>query len=155
MESKLELRVANLDCEHDAAAIERGLTNFPGIDNLRIYPKAAKVSFALDPEVTSPQVVKEKLEALGFPPQEGLAMPDQPKVWQNPKVLTSLASGILLLLGWLLGLAALPEQISLILYIAAILIGGYYFGREALEELIYEREVGIELLMSIAAVTAT
>lgn len=155
MESKLELRVANLDCEHDAAAIERGLTNFPGIDNLRIYPKAAKVSFALDPEVTSPQVVKEKLEALGFPPQEGLAMPDQPKIWQNPKVLTSLASGILLLLGWLLGLAALPEQISLILYIAAILIGGYYFGREALEELIYEREVGIELLMSIAAVTAT
>jgi Cd2+/Zn2+-exporting ATPase len=32
--------------------------------------------------------------------------------------------------------------------------GGYYFGREALQELIYERRVGIELLMSTAAVVA-
>jgi Cd2+/Zn2+-exporting ATPase len=43
---------------------------------------------------------------------------------------------------------------SLALYVAAILIGGYYFGREALEELIYERGVGIELLMAVAAVVA-
>jgi Cd2+/Zn2+-exporting ATPase len=42
----------------------------------------------------------------------------------------------------------------LVIYIAAILIGGYYFGREAIEELIFERQVGIELLMSIAAVVA-
>ncbi|OJX40360.1 MAG: cadmium-translocating P-type ATPase [Chloroflexi bacterium 44-23] len=82
-------------------------------------------------------------------------MPEQPKPWRNPKVLTSVASGILLLVGWLLGLAGLPETVSMVVYIVATIIGGYYFGREALEELIYEREIGIELLMAIAAIVAT
>jgi Cd2+/Zn2+-exporting ATPase len=91
---------------------------------------------------------------LGFPPQEGLTMPEQPKPWRNPKVLTSLTSGLLLLVGWLIELAGAPAIVSMVIYAAAILIGGYYFGREAIEELIFEREIGIELLMSIAAVVA-
>jgi len=81
-------------------------------------------------------------------------MPKQPKPLRNPKVLTSLASGLLLLVGWLIGLAGATEVVSIVIYVAAMLIGGYYFGREALEELIFEREIGIELLMSIAAVVA-
>lgn len=152
---QLELRVGNLDCENDAAAIERGLNNFPGLNQLKVYPKSAKVSLSFDPEATSPEALKEKLDSMGFPPQTGLSMPEQPKPWRNPKVLTSLASGILLLAGWLLGLAGLSETISLVVYIVATITGGYYFGREALEELIYEREIGIELLMAIAAIVAT
>lgn len=155
MNTKLELRVGNLDCEHDAAAIERGLTNFPGLSQLKVYPKVAKVSLTFDPEATTPETLKEKLDDLGFPPQTGLSMPEQPKPWRNPKVLTAAASGVLLLLGWLIGLAGAPEQVSLVIYITATLTGGYYFGREALEELIYEREIGIELLMAIATIVAT
>ncbi len=152
---QLELRVANLDCEHDANAIERGFQDFPGIAELKVYPKSAKVAITYDPAATKPETLKEKLEALGFPPQKGMEMAEQPKPWQNPKVLTSVASGILLLIGWLIGLAGIPEIVSTVIYIAAILIGGYYFGREAIEELIFEREIGIELLMSVAAVVAT
>ena len=151
----LELRVGNLDCAHDAAAIERGLEGFPGLAGLQIYPKSAKVAVTYDPAATTPERLKEKLATLGFPPQEGLAMPEQPQPWRNPKVLTSVASGVLLLLGWLIGLAGAPEMVSWVIYIAAILIGGYYFGREAIEELVFEREIGIELLMSVAAVVAT
>jgi Cd2+/Zn2+-exporting ATPase len=155
MNTKLDIRVGNLDCEHDAAAIERGLTNFPGLNQLKVYPKAAKVSLTFDPETTSPEALKEQLDTMGFPPQAGLSMPEQPKPWRNPKVLTSVASGVLLLLGWLLSIAGVPEAVSLLIYITATLTGGYYFGREALEELIYEREIGIELLMAIAAIVAT
>ncbi len=151
----LELRVGNLDCEHDATAIKRGMTGFPGLDTLKVYPKSAKVAVTYDPAATTPEALKEELETLGFPPQAGLAMPEQPKPWRNPKVLTSVASGVLLLVGWLIGLAGAPETVSLIIYIAAILIGGYYFGREAIEELIFERKIGIELLMGVAAVVAT
>lgn len=151
----LELRVGNLDCEHDATAIKRGMTRFPGLDTLKVYPKSAKVAVTYDPAATTPEALKEELETLGFPPQAGLAMPEQPKPWRNPKVLTSVASGVLLLVGWLIGLAGAPETVSLIIYIAAILIGGYYFGREAIEELIFERKIGIELLMGVAAVVAT
>lgn len=124
----LDLRVANLDCEHDAAAIERGLAGFPGLDTLKVYPKSAKVAITYNPATTTPESLKEKLETLGFPPQEGLAMPEQPKPWRNPKVLTAVASGVLLLIGWLIGLAGAPALVSTVIYVAAILIGGYYFG---------------------------
>ena len=97
---QIDIRVGNLDCEHDAAAIERGLTGFVGLDDLRVYPKSAKVSLAYDPAATSPEALKEKLDTMGFPPQAGFSMPEQPKPWRNPKVLTSVASGVLLLVGW-------------------------------------------------------
>ena len=148
---RFEVRVANLDCEHDAASITRGLTGFTGLAELKIYPKAAKVALSFDPAQTSREALKDKLNSLGFPPQKGLEMAEQPKPWRNPKVLTSVASGVLLLIGWLIGLAGAPESVSLVIFITAILIGGYYFGREAIEELIYEHKIGIELLMTIAA----
>ncbi len=77
-----------------------------------------------------------------------------PPPWRNPQVVTSAISGLLLVIGFVggkLGLASLPETG---LYILAVFIGGWYFGREALHELIREREIGIELLMSIAAIVA-
>ena len=156
MEStKIEVRVSNLDCEHDAANIERGLDGFSGLVGLKVYPKSAKVALTFDPDQTNPSALKQKLETLGFPPQKGMEMAEQPKPWKNPKVLTAFASGVLLLVGWLIGLAGAPALISTIIFIAAILIGGYYFGREAIEELIFERQIGIELLMVVAAVVAS
>lgn len=152
---ELEFRVANLDCEHDAAAIERGLQDFPGITDLKVYPKSAKIAISYDPAATQPEIVSEKLTSLGFPAQRGLTMAEPPKPWRNPKVITSVLSGVLLLVGWLVGLAGAPVIVSTVVYIAAILIGGYYFGREAIEELIFEREIGIEMLMAVAAVVAT
>lgn len=152
---KLNLRLANLDCDHDAAAIKHGLEASPGVYDLKIYPKSAKISLSFDPDMTSPEVIKQKLERLGFPPQAGYSMPQQPKLWNNPQVLASLVSGVLLLAGWLIGMRrGMAEIVSTVLYAAAILTGGYYFGREAIEELLFERKIGIELLMSTAAVAA-
>ncbi|HEY53675.1 MAG TPA: cadmium-translocating P-type ATPase [Caldilineae bacterium] len=151
---KLELRVGNLDCEHDAAALKRSLEDFPGILDLDIYPKSAKVVLAYDPAQTDEEAVREKLETSGFPPVTGLGMPEQPRPWRNPKVILSVISGVLLLAGFLLGLTPAPALLSHALYVAAILLGGYYFGREAIMELVYEREIGIELLMTVAAMVA-
>ncbi|MDA8128399.1 MAG: cation-transporting P-type ATPase, partial [Betaproteobacteria bacterium] len=68
--------------------------------------------------------------------------------------MTSSASGILLALGFVGGDLGLSHVAETLFYVVAVVIGGYYFGREALEELIKERAVGIELLMSVAAVVA-
>jgi len=35
----------------------------------------------------------------------------------------------------------LPPPLQTVIYVVAVLIGGYYFGREALEKLIKEREI--------------
>ena len=150
----VEFRVQNLDCEHDADAIERGLKGFPGLVELHIYPKSAKVRLGFDPYATDADVIRRKLEQLGFPAQEGLEMAGPPVPWCNPKVLTSVASGLLLLAGWLVRRVGAPELVSIALYALAIVVGGYFFGREALEELVFERQIGIELLMGVAAVVA-
>lgn len=152
---RLDIYVANLDCENEAAAITRGLKGTPGVFDLRVYPKAAKVTLEYDPATVSPNSVRDRLRTLGFPPQQGRTLAAPPKPWRNPKVLTSATSGVLLVAGWLIGMAGAPAGVSFGMYVAAILIGGYYFGREALQELVFERQVGIEFLMSLAAVVAT
>jgi heavy metal translocating P-type ATPase len=152
--ASVEFRVQNLDCEHDADAIQRGLKGFPGLVGLRVYPRSAKVLLEFDPDTTDAGALRRTLEQLGFPVYEGLEAAGPPVPWRNPKVLTSVASGLLLLAGWLIGSTGVPELLSVALYVAAIVVGGYFFGREAIEELVFEREIGIELLMSIAAVIA-
>lgn len=149
-----EWRVSNLDCEHDAAALKRGLSGFPGITDIDVYPKAAKVRVRFDAATTSAAQIQTQLGEVGFPAEEGRELPALPKPWRNAKVLTSAASGLLLLVGWLASLAPATEIATVPLYVVSILVGGYFFGCEAIEELIFEREIGIELLMSVAAVVA-
>ena len=152
--SRLEVRVANLDCENEASALRRGLEKIVGLIEVDVFPGSAKVSLLYDPLTVSPEALKERLEVLGFPPVAGLAAPRQPHLLKNPKVLTSLTAGFLLLSGWLAAAAGASVPHPVWFYIGAILLGGYYFGREAAEELIFEYRVGIELLMAVAAVVA-
>lgn len=150
----VEWHVQNLDCEHDADAVRRSLQGFPGLVGVNVYPRSARVRLEFDPATTDAGALKDRLGQAGFPVQESLEAVGPPAPWRNPKVLTSLASGALLLAGWLAGLAGAPRLISIAVHVLAIVIGGYFFGREALEELVFERKIGIELLMSVAAVVA-
>lgn len=77
-----------------------------------------------------------------------------PPPWRNLKVVTSAVAGTLLAMGFFGAIAGLPTPVAIALYIAAVLIGGYFFGREALEELVNERAIGIELLMLVATLVA-
>ncbi|HNP64475.1 MAG TPA: heavy metal translocating P-type ATPase [Woeseiaceae bacterium] len=77
-----------------------------------------------------------------------------PPPWRNPPVVTSVISGLLLAVGFAGGLLGVSDVVQTAIYIAAVFVGGWFFGREALEELVKEREIGIELLMSVAALVA-
>ncbi len=77
-----------------------------------------------------------------------------PPIWQNPQVITSVLSGLLLTIGFIGSFFGFSTTTALILYVLAITIGGWYFIKEGLAELWYEKEIGIELLMAIAAITA-
>ena len=151
---ELQFRVAHLDCDSDAAAIRRGLEGAEGISDLHVYPKAAKVALRLDESRTSPAAIKKTLNDLGFPVHEGPGMAEIPKPWKNPKVITSVASGVLLLIGWLIGRAGGSETVTLGVYIVSAVVGGYYFAREAVEDLIFERRISIEMLMTVGATVA-
>lgn len=152
---RLELRVGNLDCDSDANRIERGLSGIEGVTELKVYPKSARVRLEYDAAAISADQLKSALSELGFPPQAAMTMTESPRPWKNPKVLTSVASGMLLVVGWMMGRAGASNAAVTAVYVTSLLVGAYYFGREALEELVLEREVGIELLMTVAAVVAT
>ena len=77
-----------------------------------------------------------------------------PPPWRNPPVVTSAVSGALLVLGFIGGHAGLPSAGQDGVYLLAVLIGGWFFAREALADLLQAHEVGIELLMTIAAAVA-
>lgn len=77
-----------------------------------------------------------------------------PRPWQNEKVVTSALAGLFLLVGFVGGYAGLRPEFQTLFYVVAVLVGGYYFGREAVEDLLKERGIGIELLMSTAAIVA-
>lgn len=154
-EATLDVRVANLDCENDAAKIQRALGGAPGVSKITVYPKAARVSVRFAAGTTSADSLKNQLRDLGFPAQGPTTTVARPRPWRNPRVVTSALSGVLLLTGWLLSRGGAPEVAATAVFIASLIIGGHYFGREAIEELLLEREVGIELLMATAAVVAT
>ena len=151
---QLELRVANLDCDHDAATIKRGLRDVRGVVELRLCPRAAKLTLTYDPSLVDVPTLKVHLRQLGFPAQEGRHAPERPRIWRDPKVLTSTASGVVLLVTWLAERAGATSAATLTPYLISAALGGRFFGREAIEELIFERSVGIELLMTVAAVAA-
>ncbi len=73
--------------------------------------------------------------------------------WRFPPLRAALIGGLLALGAWAGGaLGLLPEVAQLALYLAAMPVAGWFWVREGIEELIEEREVGIELLMLAAAI---
>lgn len=72
---------------------------------------------------------------------------------RNPKVATSVASWVIFLITFILGTLRVGQTVLIPLHVTGILIGGYYFGREAIEK-IFEKKIGIELLMSVGIIGA-
>jgi Cd2+/Zn2+-exporting ATPase len=76
------------------------------------------------------------------------------RVWQSREVQWSAASGLLLAIGFAVDQITGNGTIAVVLWIVATLAGVRFFAVEAFEEFWTEREVGIELLMTVAALTA-
>jgi Cd2+/Zn2+-exporting ATPase len=73
--------------------------------------------------------------------------------WRYPILRNALLSGLIAGTGFVLAHAGLiAERAEVMFYLVAIPLGGYHWAREGVEELIKEREVGIEILMLSATV---
>ncbi len=77
-----------------------------------------------------------------------------PPPWRNLQVVASALSGVLLAVGFFGAMLGLPSVLEIGLYLLAVVIGGWYFVREGIKTLLEERQLGIEILMAVAAVTA-
>ena len=80
--------------------------------------------------------------------------PSVERLWDSTPVRWSASAGALLAVGFVAGLAAAPGVATTSIYVAATVVGARFFAAEALEEFLEEREIGIELLMTVATVIA-
>jgi Cd2+/Zn2+-exporting ATPase len=65
----------------------------------------------------------------------------------------ALIAGLLTGIAFVLAhLGVIPSLIEISIYVVAILLGGYHWSREGIEELIEEKEIGIEILMMAATI---
>ncbi len=76
------------------------------------------------------------------------------RVWDNAAVRWSAASGLLLAAGFVADQLGASEWLVTGLYVMATMAGVRFFAVEAIEELLGEFEIGIELLMTVAAAAA-
>jgi len=72
---------------------------------------------------------------------------------KNPRVATSTISWFIFLTTIILSISGVSQSTLIPLYIAGIVVGSFFFAREAIEEL-FEKKIGIELLMSVGIVGA-
>lgn len=75
-------------------------------------------------------------------------------LWQSREVRWSVASGLLLAIGFVAELLGAEGRWINAVFVVSALAGLRFFAAEALKELWREREIGIELLMTVAAFTA-
>ncbi len=75
------------------------------------------------------------------------------KWYTHPPLRNALIAGVITSITFVLAhLGLLPQWAEITLFSLAIAIGGYHWTREGIEELIEEREIGIEMLMIAATV---
>ena len=76
------------------------------------------------------------------------------RLWESGPVRWSAASGLLLGAGFVVSLLVDANLPATLIYVGATLVGARFFAAEAVEEFLEEREIGIELLMTIATLVA-
>ena len=116
---RLEYRVANVDCENEAAAIERAFRDRPGVMRVEVAAKSARVLFDISADVPAREL-EARLAELGYPVVRG-EPPRLPPPWRNARVVASVVSGAMLLVGWGLP-AGWPATLA---WLAAMAIGGW------------------------------
>lgn len=73
--------------------------------------------------------------------------------YEHPPMRNALIAGAIATFSFALThLKFIPSSLEIVMYVAAIAIGGFHWIREGLEKLIKEKEVGIEILMIAATV---
>lgn len=77
-----------------------------------------------------------------------------PPPWRNLQVITSVLSGLFLVVGFFGSQFGLPFLFDTFFYLLSVIIGGWYFVQEGIENFVQKRQISIEILMAVAAITA-
>jgi Cd2+/Zn2+-exporting ATPase len=143
--------IQGMDCSDCAAVIDHSLGRVKGVLTARTSYAAHTLWVEYDTHLVNRHMIEQRVRSLGYEfPLKG------PQKWllEQRSLLMSLAAGAFLLTGWAGGrFLAFPAILSLALFLAAYLTGGWTIARHALHAL-RERRFDTDLLMVMAALGA-
>jgi len=141
-----------LTCADCAARLEKRISSLPGVISANLNFAAAKLTVEgnMDSETIIQEALREGVRAYaeGYAPREKAGL-----LKQNQRAVISAVSGMLFLAGWLTEVLLQLQAISVGLYLAAIVIGGFATVRKAVFSFM-RLDFNMNVLMTIAVTGA-
>lgn len=145
------LRIDGMDCATCATVIGHALQRMDGVLEASVSYAAERLRLEFDSEKVDRAAIVDRIQALGYSVlEEGRKIG---WVAEHRELIVSGIAGLLLLTGWLAGLAGAPRGLSLGLLIGSYTAGGFYTLRDAWQSL-RSRRFDIDILMVVAAAGA-
>ncbi len=145
------LRIDGMDCTTCATVIEHALQRMDGVLEASVSYAGERLRLEFDSEKIGRPAIIQRIQAFGYSVLEE----DHKAGWltEHRELIFSSVGGLLLLAGWLTGLAGAPRSLSLSLLLGAYAAGGFYALRDAWQSL-RSRRFDIDTLMIVAAAGA-
>ena len=148
-----KLIVEGMDCQDEVQIIEKKLKSLSGIKSFEIYLATQSVKVVYDPSLISIQQIIKSIDETGM---KALAVKEaRPKIawWKEKRIIALSLCGIFTLTAFVLEKVGWKGMITLIFHSLAIIIGGYYPAKMALNAL-KTLTLNIRTLMVTGAVGA-
>ena len=145
------IHIDGLDCSDCVIVLEHSLKRMGGVLDVRASYTTQRVNVEFDATRTGRLAIERRIQQLGYQVEVGKV-----RRWyrENLELLSSLVSGLLLLAGWAgERFFGIPHTISLGLFLATYVLGGWKISRHAFHSLL-ERKFDTDLLMVLAALGA-
>jgi Cd2+/Zn2+-exporting ATPase len=153
-------QVDGLDCADCALHLEEAVGRTPGVAQVSVDFTLARLRVSSRDGTEIRPAVERVAKEMGYPlhPEgkvaERTAAGWREWLWQRRRDLTTVGSGLLIAVAVVLDLIGLPEGMVAGLYIAAIVVGGFYIARAGWAALRTAHSLDMNALMTIAAVGA-
>ena len=145
------VRVEGMDCASCAVTVERRVGQIPGVHRATVNFAAGRLDAEHEAAVAVERIEKAVRDAgYGVGKTEGV---ERTPFWRTPRILLTIASGLLFVVGATLQLAGAPELVRVAVYVGAILVGGLPIFRAAVSAL-KARHMDMNVLMSVAVIGA-
>lgn len=128
--------VTGLDCADCAAKVEKAVQRLNGVAGAQLNFAAAKLKVTYDKTILSIEEITQVITGFGYGAslvkdgQLGSKIAEQAAVteqvwWQKPRMLSTIASGLLLGAGMIADFTGAPARLQIVLYALTMLVGGY------------------------------
>ncbi len=133
---KSTLLVTGLDCADCAAKVEKAVQRLNGVAGAQLNFAAAKLKVTYDKTILSIEEITQVITGFGYGASlvkdgqlgsktAGQAAVTEQVWWQKPRMLSTIASGLLLGAGMIADFMGAPARLQIVLYALTMLVGGY------------------------------